>query len=273
MDLRSVNFNPRAPCGARHQSGYELFEHKDISIHAPRVGRDGMPREKSLLSFISIHAPRVGRDETRARFDSFSESFQSTRPVWGATVLQLCPCMISASFQSTRPVWGATCCSNRDCPIEPNFNPRAPCGARLYRFRRGHRQLPISIHAPRVGRDKKIWEYPQAERYFNPRAPCGARPSGSGWETAVFEISIHAPRVGRDAESFEGQTAIAISIHAPRVGRDDVSGDHAGVAGQFQSTRPVWGATANLTILPRQICTKGTKEFLLGRKTHGKKEK
>ena len=41
----------------------------------------------------------------------------------------------------------------------------------------------------------------------------------------------------------------------------------------FQSTRPVWGATANLTILPRQICTKGTKEFLLGRKTHGKKEK
>lgn len=43
--------------------------------------------------------------------------------------------------------------------------------------------------------------------------------------------------------------------------------------GIFQSTRPVWGATANLTILPRQICTKGTKEFLLGRKTHGKKEK
>lgn len=42
---------------------------------------------------------------------------------------------------------------------------------------------------------------------------------------------------------------------------------------EFQSTRPVWGATANLTILPRQICTKGTKEFLLGRKTHGKKEK
>jgi len=35
----------------------------------------------------------------------------------------------------------------------------------------------------------------------------------------------------------------------------------------------VWGATANLTILPRQICTKGTKEFLLGRKTHGEKEK
>lgn len=41
----------------------------------------------------------------------------------------------------------------------------------------------------------------------------------------------------------------------------------------FQSTRPVWGATANLTILPRQICTKGTKEFLLVRKTHEKKGK
>ena len=64
-----------------------------------------------------------------------------------------------------------------------------------------------------------------------------------------------------------------ISIHAPRVGRDGYGELREYTGELFQSTRPVWGATANLTILPRQICTKGTKEFLLGRKTHGKKEK
>lgn len=67
--------------------------------------------------------------------------------------------------------------------------------------------------------------------------------------------------------------AAPISIHAPRVGRDESGDSIERLAQQFQSTRPVWGATANLTILTRQICTKGTKEFLLGRKTHEERGK
>ena len=56
----------------------------------------------------------------------------------------------------------------------------------------------ISIHAPRVGRD----------RFY-------------GMTYAQRDISIHAPRVGRDEiKTLEG-TMIAISIHAPRVGRDN----------------------------------------------------
>ena len=34
----------------------------EISIHAPRVGRDIEGFEVLVLSDISIHAPRVGRD-------------------------------------------------------------------------------------------------------------------------------------------------------------------------------------------------------------------
>ena len=33
-----------------------------ISIHAPRVGRDGVYEAVQRASSISIHAPRVGRD-------------------------------------------------------------------------------------------------------------------------------------------------------------------------------------------------------------------
>ena len=176
--------------------------------------------------------------------------FQSTRPVWGATVL-VCPTMLESLFQSTRPVWGATTNGVNLCMTSK-----------------------ISIHAPRVGRDKR-------RQLF-----AGARK----------RISIHAPRVGRDWFKYSGlfivhqfqstrpvwgatflddavETRIGISIHAPRVGRDEEIVFYKPAVAIFQSTRPVWGATANLTILPRQICTKGTKEFLLGRKTHGKKEK
>ena len=34
----------------------------------------------------------------------------------------------------------------------------------------------ISIHAPRVGRDRISYYVVGKYKYFNPRAPCGARP-------------------------------------------------------------------------------------------------
>ena len=55
--------------------------------------------------------------------------FQSTRPVWGATISAE-ELDLTALFQSTRPVWGAT-----------QRNTGSP------------RNGTVSIHAPRVGRD------------------------------------------------------------------------------------------------------------------------
>ena len=34
-----------------------------VSIHAPRVGRDGRYGKDFLSKLVSIHAPRVGRDD------------------------------------------------------------------------------------------------------------------------------------------------------------------------------------------------------------------
>ena len=147
-------------------------------------------------------------------------------------------------FQSTRPVWGATLAPYLPYSQVGHFNPRAPCGARRHKSFSPFRQCPISIHAPRVGRDGNAWtRQKRSAPDFNPRAPCGARPNrprGRGrlyqfqstrpvWGATasavgckpVTIISIHAPRVGRDGTvTTIYDLAADISIHAPRVGRD-----------------------------------------------------
>ena len=124
-------------------------------------------------------------------------------------------------FQSTRPVWGATICRIWTTSSRRNFNPRAPCGARPYgipleiqlngisihaprvgRDLYGQASVAgciISIHAPRVGRDTNLVNAQKRGDNFNPRAPCGARLQAVSRFHPAFSISIHAPRVGRDS--------------------------------------------------------------------------
>ena len=144
-------FNPRAPCGARHPALGFCADIK-VSIHAPRVGRDVL-----LLSLYTVHL-----------------SFQSTRPVWGATASALIACVLTM-FQSTRPVWGATRAVKRHAVHLCGFNPRAPCGARPRVIGTDPIPLDVSIHAPRVGRDDLLCQL-----------------------FLRVLVSIHAPRVGRD---------------------------------------------------------------------------
>ena len=123
---------------------------------------------------VSIHAPRVGRDFCPGRHLVHDGRFQSTRPVWGATGLVITTIQ-RLLFQSTRPVWGAT-------KVGSSF------------LIASH----VSIHAPRVGRDRQrssisrqllvfqstrpVWGATRDRHRpklpaprFNPRAPCGAR--------------------------------------------------------------------------------------------------
>ena len=85
----SLYFNPRAPCGARPRrvssvSSDWIFQStrpvrgatysarrsqrtSQISIHAPRAGRDNRLTKKIDALNISIHAPRAGRDDLAGR--------------------------------------------------------------------------------------------------------------------------------------------------------------------------------------------------------------
>ena len=123
-------------------------------------------------------------------------------------------------FQSTLPVWGATEMPSMPTPWYCDFNPRSPCGERPGPRYWSPESAPISIHAPRVGSDRREHRKPPRDAisihaprvgsdpiksptaltadYFNPRSPCGERPPpGPQWSPAG-SISIHAPRVGSD---------------------------------------------------------------------------
>ena len=87
--------------------------------------------------------------------------------------------------------------SGGECQIE-NFNPRSPDGERRQPGPLRRRQHAISIHAPRMGSDRRGRHLPGRQL-----------------------ISIHAPRMGSDDKRLEqGAGHTEISIHAPRMGSD-----------------------------------------------------
>ena len=184
------------------------------------TGRDATKEATGIKHEISIHAPHTGRDSVD-RAPSFGTStFQSTRPIRGAT-------------KSTLPRGRG----------RPHFNPRAPYGARPVLSSRSYSysvfqstrpirgatdscsrcrlSISISIRAPHTGRDQRTHLRSSRQPYFNPRAPYGARP-GAG--TAPDPV-------------------LAISIHAPHTGRDDTRLRSSSTSLVFQSTRPIRGAT------------------------------
>ena len=87
---RRRNFNPRAPCGARPP---RYFMREDGSVFQSTRPVWGATIGISVLGCfnfeISIHAPRVGRDPYGKVTFKLYIPFQSTRPVWGATIQNL----------------------------------------------------------------------------------------------------------------------------------------------------------------------------------------
>mgnify|MGYP001685495317 CR=1 FL=1 len=61
-------------------------------------------------------------------------------------------------------------------------------------------------------------------------------------------VSIHAPHAGRDCSPQPSSTASVVSIHAPHAGRDLRHFPTPQGSDQFQSTRPMRGATLNWSL-------------------------
>ena len=208
----------------------------------------------------------MGSDEFGDFTEGDANKFQSTLPVWGATLLSQAVSG-TAEFQSTLPVWGATGkllelaglvddisihaprVGSDHQPPEPRqllreFQSTLPVWGATRRQERQERGQRISIHAPRVGSDFLTASTTLPTTYFNPRSPCGERRKLLELAGLVDDISIHAPRVGSDPD---GDAQLGrpqkISIHAPRVGSDFCPAQVWATSTQFQSTLPVWGAT------------------------------
>ena len=170
---------------------------------------------------ISIHAPRVGSDFISIRRLSFSISFQSTLPVWGATCVFvgsfigtkfqstlpvwgatrdiISPPFLDNLFQSTLPVWGATGFSTARFRLVLDFNPRSPCGERLSTLPLKYSTTDYFNPRSPCGERRCVPKLCQSVTTdFNPRSPCGERLETHIRRSDKADISIHAPRVGSD---------------------------------------------------------------------------
>ena len=236
-----------------------------ISIHAPRVGSD--PPDWVTCCMGNHFNPRspCGERLLIALEPLLPKLFQSTLPVWGATLLLVgrragCGISIHAPRvgSDTRPqsCVGGTPYFNPRSPCGErlphvafagrtrHFNPRSPCGERLEDCsprRCPHNFNPRSPCGERLGQAGGLrW----TGKHFNPRSPCGERPA-----CRLF-IVCH-PQEFQSTLPVWGATSRAhahardLSYFNPRspCGERPGSGSRQGRRAQFQSTLPVWGAT------------------------------
>ena len=172
---QQINFNPRAPYGARLTSLASKPRKLAFQSTRPLRGATSRSERRSAPWYFNPRAP-YGARLSIIKFLSLCLIYFNPRAPYGARPP---PWMRPASLMY--------------------FNPRAPYGARLASFQRGGRHADISIHAPLTGRDQSVFNYdygfadisihaPLTGRdlalagrispfpvNFNPRAPYGAR--------------------------------------------------------------------------------------------------
>ena len=206
----------------------------------------------------------MGRDTRFQVIFTKSFSFQSTRPVWGATTKELladprppdfnprAPCgarlklaavvQASKKFQSTRPVWGATLLVSCN-GIKSVFQSTRPVWGATSVYKGKTVFLRISIHAPRVGRDIRVPLDGWRGRDFNPRAPCGARHCVAVQRIFANKFQSTRPVWGATTTFSTLPTKPKnFNPRAPCGARHGITGEPFKICA-FQSTRPVWGAT------------------------------
>ena len=176
--MQKINFNPRAPCGARPAPNEVVVPLERFQPTRPLRGATNV--------YVSAQV---------------SVPFQPTRPLRGATMKRnsakvnirdfnpRAPCgarqylwhlsRTEQEFQPTRPLRGATISRPPRRLCDGDFNPRAPCGARRRgAWRVSTEEENISTHAPLAGRDVSV-------------LLCGF---------CTLLISTHAPLAGRDSK-------------------------------------------------------------------------
>ena len=242
----------------------ELLTLLRISIHSPRMGRDGqkyrgLDREGNFNP-LSPHGERLPPPYSPGT----GWGFQSTLPAWGETgssALSSSP----ALFQSTLPAWGETTPPS-GAQKDPKISIHSPRMGRDQNRNAGKERKTISIHSPRMGRDMEAHQHGDGPLIFqstlpawgetnhpgmlrggwadfNPLSPHGERPNRSVRTFLCYYFNPLSPHGERQAEAREQRFLLLISIHSPRMGRDPPHRKLHFRPNIFQSTLPAWGET------------------------------
>ena len=165
-----------------------------ISIHSPRMGRDFCPWITLFCIVISIHSPRMGRDLVLLQMLSHFVNFNPLSPhgerrcdyPHSAKRLYFNPLSphgerhtVAAKvatvngFQSTLPAWGET-----------------------WRGLKNGRAENISIHSPRMGRDRLPSFRRAVERIFQSTLPAWGETEGSADDAFLLTFQSTLPAWG-----------------------------------------------------------------------------
>ena len=126
-----------------------------------------------------------------------------------------------------------------------HFNPRAPYGARPF-------APPMVTPSYSLFQSTRpVWGATCCKRVsqiydnnFNPRAPYGARQEAGYTQARIRAISIHAPHMGRDVRGcYTSGKDFYFNPRAP-CGARLICRDARRARAEFQSTRPMRGATS-----------------------------
>ena len=167
----SHDFNPHAPCGARHSNdgGWTIT----IPFQSTRPMRGATCHAGSLSWTVTFQSTRPMRGATCVGWRLyFRWSISIHTPHAGRDCIVFSSVQKILQFQSTRPMRGATHV--------------------LLIVAQG---LGISIHTPHAGRDAGRFRRSLLPQ-FQPHAPCGARPAYPAWAWEALAFQSTRPMRG-----------------------------------------------------------------------------
>ena len=168
---------------------------------------------------------------------SFLWKFQSTHPVWDAT-LDTCTVVSLTIISIHASRMGCDRCARPARTWTTYFNPRIPYGMRRKPFRRHAMAVEISIHASRMGCDGSQARHSHWPAYFNPRIPYGMRPRPPAPENSPRNFNPRIPYGMRHGLAQPRQRYALISIHASRMGCDTIGASRTTAAVHFNPRIP-----------------------------------
>ena len=146
-----------------------------ISIHAARVGSDQSINDELQPPYnFNPRCPCGQRPSLPSKLPS-PHGFQSTLPVWAATLPYKIILSVLFYFNPRCPCGQRRLLFQQLCRLPLNFNPRCPCGQRPFGlYSHGRRCLHFNPRCP-CGQRLPVCVFACQHCDFNPRCPCGQR--------------------------------------------------------------------------------------------------
>ena len=227
------------------ETGHVAVAHlrRIISIHSPRMGRDLLGSERPQLQRYFNPLSPHGERPHFPPINLMRLIFQSALPAWGETQIgvALMPILtisirsprmgrdggsgnaLLIKFQSTLPAWGETRLSPAAAQDRADFNPLSPHGERQAHQHLGN-TLPISIHSPRMGRDRRDERSRHRGGAFQSTLPAWG-------ETLAFSCSLLDPQFQSTLPAWGETRQRELCMEGWEI---------------FQSTLPAWGETMSI---------------------------